>query len=309
LERRGHKAGRRSRKGREYPLPKHITETLDQWLKLWRPKVITNHRVVFVSLGANRCPETRGIPFDDSGMGHLVKNAINMASANLFDKPRDTTPHIYRRVAITFQRRYGRPEQQAALAELMGHSLAEAERTYNEESLREKSAKAEGWWELNPQGSQSPAAPDPHYPPTKGWHEGDDVELQHLSPKAYQNQPLKQARDRAVIVLWALHEMGWAQMTRLNLSHLRDSNGQTYLDLPAVDGDVERTLVLKPGIAEVLRSYIEVRTKCEGQLEDGHASFLIGIGNRAGGQRITPGGIRSILKCHLGIAPSALGMA
>jgi integrase len=118
-----HKAGKKSRKGREYPLPKHLTEDLDHWLDTFRPRVLTDHDLVFMRMGSNRNPATRGEPLNEGDMSELVSGAVQRATAVLFEEPRDTTPHVYRRIAVTFQRRHGRPEQREAFAELMGHTV------------------------------------------------------------------------------------------------------------------------------------------------------------------------------------------
>jgi integrase len=68
------------------------------------------------------------------------------ATGILFDDPKKTAPHDFRRIAITWQRKYGDRDQDQALAELMGHSVEEANRTYNQMSGRDRTAKAQEWW-------------------------------------------------------------------------------------------------------------------------------------------------------------------
>jgi integrase len=140
-----HKTGSKTGKGREYPLPTVLTADLDYWLNELRPKVPTNHNYVFIHLNASR-PESYGNPLSDVTVGSLVKTTMYTATGNLFDNPKRTTPHDFRRIAITWQRKYGNPAQQEALAELMGHSVQEANKTYSQLTSRDVTERAKEWW-------------------------------------------------------------------------------------------------------------------------------------------------------------------
>lgn len=303
LTARQHKAGRKSRKGREYPLPKHLTADLDTWLKEWRPKVLTAHHLVFVQMGSNRCPENLGQPLNAGNMSDLVANAAHNATAVLFNEPRDTTPHVFRRIAITYQRRYGRPEQREALAELMGHTVEEADRTYNEESIREKSQKAEGWWQLNPNIAKEQTNHLQHHPSIDGRIEEDEYPLKHLEASAYQNDHLRKLRDQAILVLWAMQELAWAEMHRLNVGDLHQEEGVYKLSVPKINGIRDRQLLLKESIADILLRYLEARKEYKETLTE-TSPLLIGIGNRSGGKRLLPPGIQGILRYYIGTVSS-----
>jgi site-specific recombinase XerD len=294
-----HKAGRKSRKGREYPIPKHLTEDLDIWLRKWRSRVPTAHNLVFIQMRANHHPESLGQPLEAGNMTDLVSSAVHNATAVLFDEPKDTTPHMFRRIAITYQRRYGRPEQKEPLAELMGHTVEEADRTYNEESIREKSQKAEGWWQLNPQLANEQMNYFQPKQPVDGWIEEDEYKLEHLEASSYQNDHLRKLRDQAVLVLWAMQELAWAEMHRLNVGDLVQQEGLYRLVISKKDGTRDKQLLLKEAIAKILIKYIEERKKFGEELTE-MSSLFIGIGNRSGGQRLLPGSIQGILRYYIG---------
>jgi len=299
LTSRQHKAGRKSRKGREYPLPKHLTADLDTWLKEWRQKVSTSHYQVFIQMGANRCPENFGQPLNAGNMSDLVANAVHRATAVLFNKPRDTPPHVFRRIAITYQRRYGRPEQREALAELMGHTVEEADRTYNEESLREKSQKAEGWWQLNLQLTNEQVNHIQPKRPVDGWIEEDERQLKHLEVSAYQNDPLRKLRDQAILALWAMQELAWAEMHRLNIGDLIQPEKTYKLAVSKIDGTRDKQLPLKEATAKILVQYINARKEFGENLTESSPLF-IGIGNRSGGRRLQPASIQGVINNYLG---------
>lgn len=294
-----HKAGQKSRKGREYPLPKHLTADLDTWLREWRPKVKKSEQLIFIRMGSNRRPDSLGEPLDAGDMGDLVTSTVHNATAVLFNEPRDTTPHVYRRIAITFQRRYGRPEQKGPMAEMMGHTVEEADRTYNEESGREKAQKAEGWWQLNPQVGSASANNTSSKLIRDGWIEEDQQQLKHLEASPYQNECLKKLRDQAIMTLWALQELTWAEMHRANIGDLIQQNGSHSLAISRLDGLRSRTLPLKKAIAEIINRYLEARIDFGETLTE-VSPLLIGIGNRSGGNRLSAFGIQEILKYYFG---------
>lgn len=299
LTRKQHKAGQKSRKGREYPLPKHLTADLDTWLKEWRPKVPTSHQLLFLQMGSNRCPENLGKPLNAGNMSDLVVNAAHRATAVLLDEPRDTTPHVFRRIAITYQRRYGRPEQQEPLAEMMGHTVKEADGTYNEESGREKAQKAEGWWQLNPQSANNEVSSLPNKLSLDGWIDEDEPTLKHLEVSAYQNDVLRKVRDQAILVLWALQELAWAEIHRLNVGDLYQQEGLYRLAISKIDGHRNKQLLLQEAIAKILLRYVEARKEFGEKLTETSPLF-IGIGNRSGGGRLAPASIQIILNYYLG---------
>lgn len=140
-----HKTGSKTGKDREFALPNNLTADLDEWLNIWRPKVSTQHQVVFVRLSP-QCPDRFGEPYDRTKLGEVVTRAMYNATGILYGDPKRTSPHDFRRIAITWQRKYGSRDQDEALAEMMGHSVREADRTYSQLTSRERTEKAKNWW-------------------------------------------------------------------------------------------------------------------------------------------------------------------
>jgi integrase len=147
-----HKTGSRTGKGREYRLPTHLTEDLEHWLNVWRPKVTTEHQLVFVNLSqyATRYQQFQGEPLTASRLALLVKRTMAVATAYLFGEAKLTTPHDFRRIAVTWQRKYGRRDQDEALGEMMGQSVQEADKTYSQLTSRDLTEKAQEWWKTEP---------------------------------------------------------------------------------------------------------------------------------------------------------------
>ncbi len=141
-----HKTGSKTGKGREYPLPPQITEDMDEWLQQWRPKIQTKCNYVFTQIGSNAKPDSEGKPFSSRSFSTFVTKSMYKATSYLFGEPKRINPHFFRNIAITHQRKSGDPDQQEGLAELMGHSVQEANRIYNLMSSREKTEKARDWW-------------------------------------------------------------------------------------------------------------------------------------------------------------------
>uniref|UniRef100_B8HZQ7 Tyr recombinase domain-containing protein n=1 Tax=Cyanothece sp. (strain PCC 7425 / ATCC 29141) TaxID=395961 RepID=B8HZQ7_CYAP4 len=291
-----HKAGRRTGKGREYPLPQHLTADLDTWWEKWRSTIPTSHRLVFIQTGANRCPETQGRPLNETGVTDLVGDSITSATGILFGESFEVTPHSFRDIGVTYQRRYGRPEQQEAFAELMGHTPQEANRTYNRQTSRERTQKADGWWQL-----QLPlSAPESNHLPKvipQSWSDEDDYELSHLDPSVTENLQLKQLRDQVVLALWALEEFTWAQLHRANVGDLVEHDNCYRLEVNSREG--QREVLLKPQMTQIIRRYFDKRTALGEELMP-LSPFLIAIGNRAGGKRLWPRGIQVVVEAYLG---------
>jgi integrase len=145
-----HKTGSKTGREREFRLPPILTDDLDEWLNTWRPKVQTNHKRVFLRLNLRRI-ENFGEPYEGSKLGEIVVRTMYTATGHLFGEPKRTSPHDFRRIAITWQRKYGSRDQDEALAEMMGHSVREADRTYSQLTSREKTDKAVNWWKHNTQ--------------------------------------------------------------------------------------------------------------------------------------------------------------
>lgn len=142
-----HKTGSATGKGREFFLPDVLTLDLDNWLNVWRVGVPTAHQFVFISLGAKGHSNSLGKPLTEQGLYSMVTQTMHRATAVLFGEPIHVTPHDFRRIAITRQRRFGSVAQNEALAEFMGHSVSEAENIYNQMTLRERTSLALNWWQ------------------------------------------------------------------------------------------------------------------------------------------------------------------
>lgn len=135
-----HKTGSKTGKGREYWLPQHLTQDLDQWIKEWRPKADVKHNLIFFSVGGNGKPTSIGQPLTAATVSAMVSTIMYKFTGK---RP---SPHIFRNIAITYQRKHGRPEQQEAFAELMGHTVEIANKVYDQTMSIEKTEKAKEWW-------------------------------------------------------------------------------------------------------------------------------------------------------------------
>lgn len=135
-----HKTGSKTGKGREYWLPQHLTQDLEHWINEWRPKANVKHNFVFFSVGGNGKPHSIGQPLTTPNVSAMVPTIMYKFTGK---RP---SPHTFRNIAITYQRKYGKPEQQEALAELMGHTVEVANKVYDQTTSIEKTEKAKDWW-------------------------------------------------------------------------------------------------------------------------------------------------------------------
>ena len=146
----GHKTGAKTGKGREYPLfagpaKEQLTRDMDEYIKKWRPKAQLNHDYLFF-LRSRNYPDRRGMPIPDAQ--HLTKavpRVMFRATAILYGKEnaKHPSPHDFRRIFDTWLYTYGTPEEQDLYAELMGHSVEEARRTYAMVRSRDKTQRAD----------------------------------------------------------------------------------------------------------------------------------------------------------------------
>ncbi len=144
-----HKIGSKTGEGKEFQLPEHLTEDLDEWFKVWRPKMsIQGHNQVFALVGSRAHPEAMGKPFTESLLGNFVTHRVYKATSFLFQEPKRVNPHFFRNLVITHQRMHGDPSQKEPLATMMGQSVATADKTYNLMTRRDRTAKARNWWKL-----------------------------------------------------------------------------------------------------------------------------------------------------------------
>jgi integrase len=96
-----YKAGSKTGVAIDYLLPKNLTSDLDEWLQQWRPKIPTDHKLVFTRLGSNRTPESLGQPLTDRDISDLISSAIYKATSILFNKPTRVTPQSLRQLGLS----------------------------------------------------------------------------------------------------------------------------------------------------------------------------------------------------------------
>lgn len=288
-----HKAGKKTGKSREYRLPQNLTDDLDIWLSKWRTTIHTSHKRVFVCLGSNNSPQSLGNPLKADDVTDLVKNAVYKATSILFNDPRPTTPHIFRRIAITYQRRYGRPEQKEALAELMGHTVLEAERTYNEESVRERTLKADNWWESQSSSNQLEI---PNMFPQSGFGIPEDDEgFKHLGTSSYSHDMLIAKRDRVLLMLWSLDDWKWVDIQRLNVGDVSMDGESPVIRISSL----ESFIPIKSFLVDNIQSYLKIR-KENGEVISDDSPLFIGVGNRSQGGRLTTASLQFLIEKHFG---------
>lgn len=106
-------------------------------------------------------------------------------------------------------------------------------------------------------------------------------------------------RDQALLVLWAMQELAWAEMHRLDVGDLIHEEGTYRLLISKIDGTRDKQLSLKGAIAKILVQYIKARKEFEASVSDTSPLF-VGIGNRSGSRRLLPASIQGILRFYLG---------
>lgn len=120
---------------------------------------------VFLMLGGTIGKDTIGLPIGRENFRSLVTIAVFNASSILKEtghplfegiEPRRTNPHFFRNNGITHERRHGDPEKRAAFHKMIGNSVSEGDRTYNEMTASEKTLQAAGWWDTEPKQMEIP---------------------------------------------------------------------------------------------------------------------------------------------------------
>ncbi|MBD3886225.1 tyrosine-type recombinase/integrase [Phormidium tenue FACHB-886] len=132
-----HKTGAKTGKSREYPLfsgsmKEQLTQDLDYYIEHVRPLAQLEHQYLFFMKGGP-CRNVRGKPIsDEKVLTKSVPRLMFRVSALLFEKHRAKapSPHDFRRIFCTWLYTYGTGYEQEVYAELMGHSVQEARRTY-----------------------------------------------------------------------------------------------------------------------------------------------------------------------------------
>lgn len=133
-----HKTGSKTGKSRAYPLfagpmKEQLTHDLDTYVNKWRPLAQLSHNYLFFLRGSSNSPTSRGLPIPTSDyLSHLIPRQVLRVTASLYGKENVKTPspHDFRRIFCNWLYTYGTLEEQESYAELMGHSVEEARRTY-----------------------------------------------------------------------------------------------------------------------------------------------------------------------------------
>jgi integrase len=137
----GHKTGRKSGKGREYPLfvgPMQLTLSADlqHYLEHVRPQDL-NHDFLFF-MRQNRSTQNGQVRRGDPICGPVylsnqVPRLMACVTAHLYgiEQTKWTAPHDFRRVMATWVCTYGEPKHLAIFAELLGHSMDMLVKIYN----------------------------------------------------------------------------------------------------------------------------------------------------------------------------------
>lgn len=132
---------------------KRHQKLLSSWEKV---QAALSHDYVFLQLGGTTAPENKGTSITAGNFRGLVTKAVYNSTSALIEsrhplfegmEPKCTNPHFFRNIAITHERRNGDPARREAFHKVIGNSVAEGDRTYNEMSPAEKTAQASGWWE------------------------------------------------------------------------------------------------------------------------------------------------------------------
>ncbi len=125
-----------------------------------------NREFVFLMLGGTISKDMIACPFSRENLRGLVVTAVFNASSVLIENqhplfagmdPRQTNPHFYRNNGITHERRHGDPNKRSAFHKMIGNSVREGDRTYNEMTASEKTLQAAGWWKTDPSPENAPA--------------------------------------------------------------------------------------------------------------------------------------------------------
>ncbi|MEP0873098.1 tyrosine-type recombinase/integrase [Trichocoleus desertorum AS-A10] len=134
----GHKTGSKTGKSRAYPLfsgprKEQLTHDLDTYVTKWRQLEKLNHNYLFFLRGSSHSPTSRGLPIPDSGyLSHTIPRHVFRATCLIYGREngKAPSPHDFRRIFCNWLYTYGTLEEHELYAELMGHSVEEARRTY-----------------------------------------------------------------------------------------------------------------------------------------------------------------------------------
>lgn len=140
---------------------KKVKRILDSWQRVQND---LQQNYVFLILGATSGKESKGKPFERESFRDLVVTAVHNATSILAESehplfvgvdPKRTNPHFFRNIGTTHQRRNGDPAKRAAFHKVIGNSVAEGDRTYNEMLPSEKTKPAANWWKSGGNSQQN----------------------------------------------------------------------------------------------------------------------------------------------------------
>jgi integrase len=145
-----HKTGSKTGKGRSYPLfagsmKDLLTRDLDEYVNKWRPIENLPHQYLFFLRGGNQHPECRGLPIPDAKhLSKLIPTLMFRMTAIVFgpENAKHPSPHDFRRIFVTWLYRYGSYDEWIIYAEVLGHSIETAMKTYSKLTSRDRTEGA-----------------------------------------------------------------------------------------------------------------------------------------------------------------------
>ncbi|MCD8490139.1 tyrosine-type recombinase/integrase [Oscillatoria laete-virens] len=124
----------------------------------------------------------------------------------------------------------------------------------------------------------------------------EEIELQEFLAAIPADGSLKSIRDKALLAIMALQGPRTVEMHRANMGDLVKQGLNWGLKVEGKGS--KRTVPLRPDLAKLLLQYLEAR-QAAGELLEDSSPLFIAVGNRAGGQRLSRRGIRSIVDGYL----------
>jgi hypothetical protein len=145
-----HKTGSKTGKGRSYPLfagpmKDLLTRDLDEYINRWRPIENLPHQYLFFLRGGKQHPECRGLPIREADhLSCLIPALMFRMTTIVFGKQnaKHPSPHDFRRIFVTWLYRYGSYDEWIIYAEVLGHSIETAMKTYSKLTSRDRTEGA-----------------------------------------------------------------------------------------------------------------------------------------------------------------------
>ena len=145
-----HKTGSKTGKGRTYPLfagpmKDLLTRDLDEYVNRWRPIENLPHQYLFFLRGSNKDRECRGLPIPEADhLSKLIPTLMFRMTAIVFgpENAKHPSPHDFRRIFVTWLYRYGSYDEWIIYAEVLGHSIETAMKTYSKLTSRDRTEGA-----------------------------------------------------------------------------------------------------------------------------------------------------------------------